>query len=304
MQNHENQELEKAANILKRENNKKNLDRLVGLMKESSLYLPAALPPDTDPALIRRIAESDGAQQPLLKGINPRPAVLENSEGKRFLPVFTSEEQAMKRNQRYPLLLTVPFQTCLELATKEKGMCGIVLNAFDQNITLNTNAVKKETQEKKQVTLTEPQLHAVIRQQFEANILPQALFENPSALLEALRKQEGALLAEMYEQAYPEQLACPYTEEQFDIMVLNIREELVLLRMIMPTEKLVPGTCPMVLVSWNPVAETLRYFGLVKGSGENPAHIFEVSADGSKEDLGDAPTEGNEFQYMIDLHEK
>ena len=54
------------------------------------------------------------------------------------------------------------------------------------------------------------------------------------------------------------------------------------------------------LKDWNPQEELARYFGIVLGKNGD-AHIMEAKADGTKQDLGDAPAEGSELQYLIDL---
>ena len=69
---------------------------------------------------------------------------------------------------------------------------------------------------------------------------------------------------------------------------------------MMPSQGLVAGTCPAVLIAWNPQEELARYFGIVLGKNGD-AHIMEAKADGTKQDLGDAPAEGSELQYLIDL---
>lgn len=297
------QELEQFLEEVKREKTKEKIDEMMKIMEQCELFLPAVLPPNTDPGFIKAMVDSKGKQVPIPKGVAPRPAVLENKEGQKFLPLFTSKEQAAKGSQKYPLTLGMPFQACMDLLAREKELTGIVINAFDQNIVLNMNVKKNQQPDRKEIKLTEAQMHAVIRQQVEAAVLPTAFFEQKGELVEEIKNEVGEVMTELYSEAYPEQIACPYTADEFEAMVLNIRDDLTVLRITMPDKKLVPGTCPMVLVSWNPVQEQIRYFGVVKGRGEEGAHIMEAFADGRKEDLGKAPEEGYELQYMIDLND-
>lgn len=297
------EELEQALLALKKENNQENIARLMKQMEQNEFFVPAVLPPDTDPHLIKQIVERKGKTVPLPQGVSPRPAILTDKEGARFLALFTSEEQMSKGKQEYPLTMKVPFQSCVELLAGQEQMSGFVLNVFDHNIAMHVDVSKKK-QEPEKVRLTEPQLHAMLRQRLEAAVLPAALFEKKGALLREIREREGETLMELYGEIYPEQVECPYQADDFEVMALNIRENLTVVRITMPADKLEPGTCPMVLVSWNPLQETIRYFGIVKGKNGEKAHIMEALEDGSKKDMGQAPAEGSELQFIIDVNEK
>ncbi len=302
MSNRENKELEQLAGILRKENTKENLDRLVRCLENSNLYVPAAFPPDTDPALIRQIASGAGKEQKIPEGLSPRPAVLQNKEGKRFLPVFTTQEQAVKGDQQFPLILTMPFSTCLDLVGGDGTIDGILLNAFDHDIPLNVN---KNTEAKKvqPPQLTETQLHAISRQRVEAELLPEMLFNKGSEGLQLLRENCGSQMLMLYKEAYPDLLPCPYQEEDFDFLSINAREDLTVIRITMPAKHMYAGICPVILIRWNPLTDSIRYFAVVTGEHEGEAELFEALPDGSKRDFGAAPADGSELQYMIDLEE-
>lgn len=298
------QELEQAMLQLKKEDTKENFSRLMELAEQCEFRVPAVLPPDTDPRLVKQILDSNGREMALPDGVAPRPAILQNKKGENFLPIFTSDEQIHKGKSKAPVILGLPFRTCMDVVTSQEIICGFVINPFDHGITINLNKKEEAKQQQKEVKMTEPQLHAMLRQQLEASILPTALFEQKDELLQEIKEREGEALLEFYTEIYPEQVSCPYTADAFEVMTLNIREDLSIFRIAMPTDKLVPGTCPMVLVAWNPETETLRYFGIVKGNDGEKAHIMEAFEDGTKKDLGEAPSEGSELQFIIDMNEK
>lgn len=296
----ENEKMEQAMNLLKEENTKERLSDLMEILNHSIVYVPAVLPPDTPPELIKQIASGTGEQK-IPEGLSPRPAMLENTDGEKFLPVFSTREKAKERNMA-PLILGLEFEQCMNLVTRQEQLCGVVLNAFEQNITLNKK--KQEPTEEQQVTLTEEQLHFVLRQQVEVTALPGAFFGNPEEMVERIRRNAGECILSFYEELYPEQVVCPYTEEDFDAMVLNVRDDLTVIRILMPAGKRSAGICSAVLLSWNPEKRQIRYFGIVQGEpGEKP-HAYEAMADGSKKDWGEAPEEGSELQYVIDMNEK
>ncbi len=303
MSNQDNKELEQLASLLRKENTKENLDRLVKCLEKSNLYVPAAFPPDTDPALIRRIASGAGREQKIPEGLSPRPAVLQNNEGKRFLPVFTTQEQAIKGDQQFPLILTIPFSTCLDLVGGDGTIDGILLNAFDQRIPLNVNK-NTPSENNRPPQLTETQLHAIARQRVEAELLPEMLFKGGSDVLQLLREDCGSQLLKLYKEAYPEQLPCPYGEDDFDYLSINARDDLTVIRITMPSQHTYAGICPVILIRWNPLEDSIRYFAVVKGENAGEAQLFEALPDGSKRDLGSAPADGSELQYMIDLEDE
>lgn len=303
MSNLENKELEQLASLLRKENTKEHLDRLVKCLEKSNLYVPAAFPPDTDPALIRKIASAAGKEQKIPEGISPRPAVLQNNQGKRFLPVFTSQEQAIKGNQQFPLILTMPFSTCLDLVGGDETIEGIILNAFDQGIPLNVNKNTGD-QNAQPPQLTETQLHAIARQRVEAELLPEMLFEKRSEAIHLLREDCGFQMLQLYKEAYPELLPCPYEEDDFDFLSINAREDLTVIRITMPSQHIYAGICPIILIRWNPLDDSIRYFAVVKGENAGEAQLFEALPDGSKRDFGAAPADGSELQYMIDFEDE
>ena len=291
-------ELEQAVSLVKQTGSKEHMEQMMGLLQQSDVFVPATFPKDTDPKLLRQLAEKKG-NQPIPQGVVPQPSILENKDGQKFLPVFTSQEQVEKGSQRPPMILGMPFKAACDLLAKERGLQGIVINAFDQNLVLNATVnVEKEPQQ--DVQITAEQFHAFMRQQVEANLFPQAVLEQKKEYIEDLRKRQGAVLAELYQPLYEGDNACPYDADDFDVMPLNIREDLTIFRIMMPSQGLVAGTCPAVLIAWNPQEELARYFGIVMGKNGD-AHIMEAKADGTKQDLGDAPAEGSELQYLIDL---
>lgn len=295
--------LDSLLGKVKADSRKENIQELLKSLDKADLYLPAILPPNTDPALMKQMAESRGRNLPIPKGVSPEPAIIENKEGNKFLPVFTSQEHMKgdKSNLTYPVVLGMPFRACVELLKKKTHLKGIVVNPFHQNVILSGFAKEAESET---VTLTEPQYHAVVRQQVEATILPAALFEQKGTLIEDLSERGGECLMEFYQSPYEQTGTCPYSAGDFEVMALNIKEDLTILRVAMPEDNIVPGTCPTVLITWNPLKEQVGYYGVVKGKKEDANHIMEAFEDGSKRDLGVAPEEGNELNYMISFLEK
>ena len=301
MDNQNSRKIEQLADRLRNDINKDYLNLLVKELEQGTLYVPAAIPPGTDPALIRQLISGSGMEQGIPEGFSPRPAVLQNAEGRRYLPVFTTQKQAEKGDQQFPLLLTMPFTSCLDLVAADGGISGVILNAFDQNIPLNTKVNRKANGNGGQsAPLTETQLHAMARQRVEAELLPKALFAGKTDMVERLRKDCATELLKLYEQAYPKEIGCPYTEDDFDLLSINARENLSVIRITMPSSHMYAGICPVILLRFNPQTEDLQYFAVVKGDEPGEMHLFEAWPDGTNRDCGEAPEEGSELQFMID----
>lgn len=292
-------ELERLLDRLKADGSEENRQALFQCIQDKNLYLPAVLPADTDPALMRQLAQNGGREQVIPAGVSPRPAVLEDNTGKKYLPVFTQQSQIEKGKDKinYPLILGMPFEACMNLLQKENNLEGLVINPFSQNIIVKPDQQK----EKKTVQLTEAQLHVVLRQQVEASLLPAALFREKEEGIRKLKEQGGAYLMEFYRPLYQQTGNCPYEEEDFEVMALNIREDLTVLRVGMPADKLAAGTCPVVIVAWNPKKKKVGYFGIVAGNKKDGARLMQALEDGSKKDLGEAPGEGSELNHILSL---
>lgn len=295
------QELLQLLEEMREDRSKEKIEALVKVLEQCSLFVPAVLPPNTDPKIIKSLAESNGKAINIPRENAPKPLFLENKEKQRYLPLFTSKEQSEKGVQKAPIHMGMPFKACLNIVAKEQNVSGVVINPYDHNVVINATINKSPKSGVNEMKLTEAQLHGVMRQRVEAELLPNKLFSEKENAIEALKNDAGDTLISLYEEAYQGQTACPYEPEEFDAMALNIRDDLTVLRLAMPEQKMGPGTCPMILVAWNPQTEELRYFGIVKGVAGTPDHILEALSDGKKVDLGEAPAEGSEFQYIIDL---
>lgn len=296
------QKLMQLLEEMREDRSKEKIQALVQILEQCSLFVPAVLPPNTDPKVIKTLAESNGKSVNIPRENAPKPLFLENKEQQRYLPLFTSKEQSEKGPQRAPIHMGMPFKACLNILAKEQNVTGVVVNPYDHNVVINATVNKTPKPDVKEMKLTEPQMHAVIRQRVEADLLPNKLFAEKGSMIDSLKSDLGATMIALYEEAYQGQVTCPYDFEEFDAMALNIRDDLMVLRLAMPEQKMGPGICPMVLVAWNPEKEELRYFGIVKGRTGEPDHILEALPDGKKVDLGEAPEEGSEFQYIIDLN--
>lgn len=293
-----NKKLEKLLDELKAKGETPS-GEVLDMIKNANVISPAVLPKNTPPEIMRRMLQNPGTPQAIPNGVHPQPCILENANHEKFLAVFTSEGE-LKKNKNapsFPILMNVPFQSCIELIRKSSEITGAVINPYTQNIVFHIEEKKLQPET---VQITIEQFHVISRRKFETQHLPKSLFEKKAEYIERLQKEQGEFLKELYEEVYDTEIACPYTPEDFECMSLNISDELALTRITMPSRYLGNGTCSCVLVGWNSKEEKIWYYSiLLAGNGSTQLH--ERKEDGTDVDLGAAPSEGSEMTTVIDL---
>ena len=298
-----NQKLENMLDEMRARTSEKKLpEDFIAMLKESDVIVPAIMPAGTDPEILHKLMEYSDKNMGLPPEANPQPCVLQNPAGQKYLPVFTSEEQVRNapKESKFPLLMTMPFASCLQLLKQTEELSGIAVNPYSHNILFTPNAESKDG--KKTVEVTIEQFHHLTRQRLESNYLPLQLFKRKQELFDDLRTRQGECMKELYNAVYDTEVACPYTEDDFEFMSLQISDELQIMQITMPKENAYPMTCPSVIVVWDAAAEEIYYFAIV-AKDQNDRHIMRVEKNGTPVDCGVAPTEGSELSAVIDLVE-
>ncbi len=293
-------DLMNAVKKLKRENTKENLDILMETLKKSIVYIPAAMPEDISPEMFSKIASEPGVERNLPDGVIPRLQMIKNEQGDTFLPGFVTRSMIMKDKQHKdlaPLILGMPFENCIKMITENDELDGFVLNPYTENIVLNIKQKKQE----KEIKLTKEQFDVFIRQQLESNVLPKALYDNEKFFADLMEDAEGTIL-KIYESVYKVKSDCPYKKSDFDHMLLNIREDLSILRIEMPEKNNIIATASNVYIVWNPTNGKKAYLAFVKDKDES--RIMRVYEDERKEDIQKAPEDGSDFNTIIEMFTK
>ena len=300
-----NKELIEQLELMKKEPNAEVANKLTQMLSEINVFLPAVMPRNTDPAILRQMAANPKKPQPMPKGARPNPCILQNDDGKKFFPMFTSAEEIEKGRDKilnYPITINMPFKACMDMVLKSTDVEGAVINPFSQNIIINIDRNKQEEQKAtKPIKLTEPQFHAMVRQQMESNTLPRKIFAEGESFIKDLRERGGECLIEFFDEPYAQTKNCPYSSEDYDLMSLSISDTLELIRITMPEEKLYPGTAITLFVTWNPVESKAGYYGILRGSKGEKNKLMEITSSGKAVDHGDAPDEGSELSSIIDI---
>lgn len=272
-------------------------------MKSYKMVVPAVLPKNTDPRIMRQMLGSKGRNMPIPKGVSPQPITLTNKSGQILLPVFTSEEEKAKdtTGSNFPLSLNISFDECMKIVSGNPTLYGIVLNPFSHNIIMQLHAEKQKETPKE---MTIDQYHLFSRQRFESNVFPKHLFEQKGELIQKLVADRGACIKELYENVYDDEIANPYVEDDFDVLSLSISEELTVLQIRFPGKYIGPNICPMAIIGYDSSQEKLWYYTILSQKREEPLHLMRVLEDGKPEDLGIAPKVGSELSKVIEKIEE
>lgn len=248
MPQNESKELLEALDAMKNEKNKENAERLTKLLEDTEVFVPAAMPENTDPEILKQMfSQEPDTPQPVPEGARPVPCILQNEAGQKFFPVFTSNAQIGlgEGANKYPLTLNMPFKSCLDFIVRINGIDGAVINPYSHNIIMNIN--KEEPagapgakDEPEQIQVSEQEFHMLVRRQMESALLPGRIFTGGEEFIKDLCAREGECLVEFFKEPYA-QTGCPYDADDYDFMTLMISDTLQLTRIAMPRENLYPG---------------------------------------------------------------
>lgn len=300
----ESKELLEALDAMKEEKSRENAERLTKLLNETQVLVPAVMPKNTDPAILKQMVAHPDTQMPIPKGAQPIPCILQNGEGKKFFPIFTSEEEITKGNGRpaSPITLNMPFNSCMGLAVRIGDVDGAVINPYSHNIIININREEAGKKQKPEaIKLSGPEMHAFLRRQMEAAVLPGRIFKEGESFIKDLCGRQGACMAEFFEEPYEHAGGNPYSEDDYEFLTLMISDTLQLTRIAMPEKNLYPGTAQTLFVTWNPEEKKAGYYGILKAPRGEFDKLMEITHEGKAVDYGDAPSEGNELQCIIDI---
>ena len=245
----------------------------------------------------------------------PIPLFIKNGEGEAFMPIYTSKAQ-LSKDHPSPCIVNMPFLAVNNMvANKESKIDGIAFNPFTHNLIFKKPLVEKiEAVEKarreghptsptkgKTVQMTAEQYVIFERMQYEHIFLPAKMFEGGKEFMDRLADEKEKLLDELYEEAYQQKRMYPYLPEDFSVMVMNISEELLLVRVDLPNKDMGVNACSRVYLAWNTVADKGRYFTIERTKEKGVQLLGEIGSDWKHIDHGQSPVEGAELQRVLDI---
>ena len=240
-----------------------------------------------------------------------------NSKDKgMYFPVYTALKQ-IPQSPRSEAIINMPYLAVNEMtAQQQENLGGVAINPFTDNLifkmplVLRIQEVEKKRRElakqggepkKKTLQLTPEQYLQFERRQFEFGFLPKRFFEQGQTFMDELCEKKEEYIDQLFEEAYQEKRRYPYLPEDFSVMVMNIAEDLLIVRVDLPAQDMAAPSCLRIYLAWNEVAGSGRYLTIETVKDSKERKLGELTSDWKKVDHGVAPVEGAELQYVIDL---
>ena len=253
---------------------------------------------------------SAGHPNKIPQGVKLIPAVLKNTMGDKFFPVFTSREQ-IPADQKYPAMLCLPFVECRNLIDKANGeIKAMVVNPFTNNLILNPafmEATKKAEQQRpqaKRVQMTVKEFNTMVRAQIERGVLPRQILENGEAMVDKICEEREEFIYGMYAKSYETgSVACPYTVDDFSVMVLDLSDTMRYINIKLPEKNLEKGAAKAIYIVWNPQEKKAFYY-MAQVIEPGKAQLLQVCGPKEVRNLGPAPAEGEEIRSIMELFEQ
>ena len=289
-----NEKLEELVKQYTDEKNADNLNALIEELRKCRLLVPANINEEKKPV----------------------PCMLNSKDKGMYFPVYTALKQ-IPQSPRSEAIINMPYLAVNEMtAQQQENLGGVAFNPFTDNLifkmplVLRIQEVEKKRRElakqggepkKKTLQLTPEQYLQFERRQFEFGFLPKRFFEQGQAFMDELCEKKEEYIDQLFEEAYQEKRRYPYLPEDFSVMVMNIAEDLLIVRVDLPAQDMAAPSCLRIYLAWNEVAGSGRYLTIETVKDSKERKLGELTLDWKKVDHGVAPVEGAELQYVIDL---
>lgn len=289
-----NEKLEELVKQYTDEKNADNLNALIEELRKCRLLVPANINEEKKPV----------------------PCMLNSKDKGMYFPVYTALKQ-IPQSPRSEAIINMPYLAVNGMtAQQQENLGGVAINPFTDNLifkmplVLRIQEVEKKRRElakqggepkKKTLQLTPEQYLQFERRQFEFGFLPKRFFEQGQAFMDELCEKKEEYIDQLFEEAYQEKRRYPYLPEDFSVMVMNIAEDLLIVRVDLPAQDMAAPSCLRIYLAWNEVAGSGRYLTIETVKDSKERKLGELTLDWKKVDYGVAPVEGAELQYVIDL---
>ncbi len=298
-----------------------NMAAFVDALSNSKFLVPVEFPKQ----LTKDVAEKLKRGEKLSPQEMPKmlPILLKNKDEEHFAPAYTSKEQLPKDHQ-YMAIMPVSFADILRVSRiKEYKIKAIVINPNTDNVILadkmmnmmekivNGGDICKIMEEeglgsvqKQKLSMTVEQFHIFARRNVEVGLIPKLAFQHKGKFMESLESKGSEVLLELYRGMYKANVPFPYEQKDFDIMTLQIRDDLQISSIEFPAKNLGAGACRSGYAVWNPQKEEMQYFVVELTKNEEPARLVKIMPDGKGQVLGEAPAPGSEMFTIIEMLDK
>lgn len=288
---------------------REDLAAFMDAVEKSVVLVPAQLPAVITPQI--KDALKSGAALPVEKGNEPRICLLQKEGRGKVFPIFTSKSQIPK--EKMPAaILNMPFPAVIKMMMSNTDeVKEIVVNPFTHGILLTDKLVEMADRRLKaaanpngpqSVALTEDQFHALAHVKLGREALPARFFRDTKQAISDIKLKKEAFIAELYKSIYPEELECPYTEDDISVMTLQVEDGLYVSRIDTPEAHIQTGAPIRIYVTFGDTEDTpVNYFLIEKGEKKGPNMISRMNEDGLYTTIMEAPANGAEIETIMSL---
>lgn len=263
---------------------------------------------------------------------SPVPLSLRLKDGELFQAIFTDKDK-MPPDKVSDGVLNMPFVEVVKATLKfNANITGMVINPFSQGVMFkrellekiqentekaqkvqeamkaiqNMDGVELETvtnEDGKQVTqlkMTEEQYVKFERGKFEMTFLPARFLDTKADFVKELCSDKEEFIDRLYEESYQNKRMYPYLLEEFQVMAMKVSDTTEIVYVKMPERDMNPGAAEGVYFVWDEDKSIARYFAKLASNKPKVFEMVEVEKPGELKHLGEAPSEGNELNWIID----
>ena len=316
--------LEMAAKDFRENKGQETFSKFMTVLENSNVVVPVLLPKDVQITPIMTAAMKEGRPIPIVpkNGTPISPCLLKKKDETLSMPIFASIEDIPK-DRKFPAIVNIPFQACVSMILSSGGKVSeAVFDPFSEIVILSQKlleAVAKNHKaaldagsgqnaqdgadgqtgkQTKTVTMTAAQFTSFVHMRVAGDLLPKMLFAAPQEALKKLQKGKGSVMLELYTSAYPKENQCPYTEDDFTVMTMNITDEVQITRIDLPEKGAAIGIPARIYITWKNDSE-LRYFVIEKG--EEIDNIATITKDGKHEIVKPVQVNSTEIEDVLDI---
>lgn len=281
-----NEDVEAQIGRYLEEKTGENLNALIELMRTRRVLVPANLNEEQKPV----------------------PCLINSPKNGMYLPIYTSKKE-IPQEPKSAAIINMPFLAANNLVFQQnEEVGGIVINPFTQNLIFKRALVekieevekkRKEQPQPKKMQLTPEQYMLFERKQFEFGFLPKRFFEQGRQMMDELCEKKEDYIDQFFEECYQQKRMYPYLPEDFSVMVMDLSDDLLIVRVDLPTRDMGVPSCFRVYFAWNNAAGDGRYFTIERTQEPGKHLLGEFQKDWKHVDYGEAPAEGAELQRVL-----
>ena len=149
--------------------------------------------------------------------------------------------------------------------------------------------------------LTQEQYLLFERKQFEFGFMPKRFFAQGKQMMDDLCEKKEEYMDQFFEECYQQKRMYPYLPEDFSVMVMDLSDSLLIVRVDLPVRDMGVPSCFRVYFAWNDETQEGRYFTIERTQDPGKHLLGEFKKDWKHVDYGEAPAEGAELQRVLDI---